>query len=237
MPVFRSKMYSPTYSNIAWWLVPLAVAIGLALLCFCNADKSPAKPVVLARPSPDTELVALAPPPLAAATTSDRYPDFIPPDGLLQQKVLEHLRRFQTEFRQMAPGASVSSARGSKNRELVAHTLADFFASADLAGSAGAPTTIPLPETVAADVLLYTRKENREIALRFLAAISPYLSGGILLVFDQRFNLDRLHLMIRGTPRFKADGSVVFPAEPAGQAQADGGEPGASPARSVEFPD
>ena len=101
--------------------------------------------------------------------------------------------------------------------------MANLLASAGLAGNAPVPETKPLPGAVAADILLYTRKENREIAHRFLAAISPYISGEILLVFDERFTLDRLHLVIRGTPRFKSDGSVVFPGESAGQAQAEGG--------------
>jgi len=112
MPVFRPKMYRLSYSHIAWWLVPLAVFIGLALLWFGNAEPRPGEPVVLARPTPDTELVALGPASPPATAPADQYPDFIPPDGVLRQRMLENLRRFQTEFRQMAPGASVSPTPG-----------------------------------------------------------------------------------------------------------------------------
>ncbi|MEE4145440.1 MAG: hypothetical protein V2I26_11615 [Halieaceae bacterium] len=237
MSDFRPKKFSPSYSDIAWWLIPLAVFVGLALLWFGNADESPGEPVVLAWPSPDTELVATGLSSSSAAATANEHASFIPPTGLLHQRVLENLRRFQTEFRQMAPGASVSAAPGSLNRDLVAKALKDLFASTGLTATANVAVNSPVPETALADILLYTRKENREIVHRLIAAIYPYLSGKILLVFDERFTLDRLHLVIQGTPRFNSDGSVAFTGRTAAPAQTDGVTPDLSQAQSVPLPE
>lgn len=220
MSVFRPKMFSPSYLDIAWWLFALAVFVGLALLWFGKFDGSPGQPVVLARPSPDTELVATGLPSSPAAA-ADEHTNFIPPASLLQQKVMENLRRFQTEFRQMAPGATVSAAPGSSNRDLVAKDLEDLFARTGLAASAKVAMTKHKPETASADMLLYTRKENREIVYKFMAAMYPYISGKTMLVFDQRFTLDRLHLVIQGIPRFNSDGSVVFSHNPAESAKGE----------------
>jgi hypothetical protein len=234
MSVFRQKMFSTSFADIAWWLFALAVIIGLALLWFGNFDGNPGQPVVLARPSPDTELLATGLPSSPAAA-ADEHAGFIPPTSLLQQKVLENLRRFQTEFRQMAPGATVSAAPGSSNRDLVVKALEDLFARTGLAASAKVATTKPEPETASADMLLYTRRENREIVYKFIAAMYPYISGKTILVFDRRFTLDRLHLVIHGTPRFNSDGSVVFSGNTAESANTAGGKPELSQAMSLEL--
>lgn len=216
MQVLRKKQFRRSYSDIAWWLAPLVVFIGGALLLFGTADdKDPAQPLVLERPSSNTELVVLGsfsgmPTPVA----SGHHSDFIPPDELLRQSLLEKLHRFRTEFRQMAPAVRVVAAPGSTNRDLVKSALEEVFATVELAPGAETPAAKPLV-TAGAGALFYTREANREIAYRLLTAISPYFRGRVLVIFDDSYALDRLLLVIRGTPRFDSDGAVVLVSEQA----------------------
>lgn len=215
----RPQPSSPNYSTIAWWIVPLALFIGLLLLVFGSADEDPAQPVVLAHPSPHTELVSIGS--VSVSTAASLTAHFTPPDEQLYQRTKENLRRFRTDFRQMAPAITVSAIPGSKNRYKAVAALADMLASEQLAAdpSASAVDT-RTQESVEADLTLYTREANRDVVFRFLTAISPYVSGRVLLVFNDDFTLDRLHLVFRSEPWFTPSGAVVFPD---GTAQAGAG--------------
>tara|TARA_R110002072_G_scaffold119380_2_gene252173 strand:- start:1417 stop:2082 length:666 start_codon:yes stop_codon:yes gene_type:complete len=221
MQTSRPKRFIPNYAGIAWLIVPLALFIGLLLLLFGSADDDPAQPKVLAKPSPDTELVSIGSAPASTATAASLTTQFTPPDEQLYQRMGENLRRFRTDFRQMAPAINVSAVPGSKNRDKAVAALADMLASEQLSGHPDASVAdTRAKENVAADLILYTRQANREIVFRFLAAISPYLSGRVLLVFNDDFTLDRLHLVFRDEPLFTPSGAVVFPD---GKAQAGAG--------------
>jgi len=213
MTSFRTTQLNTSYSNIAWFLLPVALLSGLLILLFDTSAIRTSQPQVLGRPAPGTELVSIRAP--ATTSAGDSVADYVPPDELIHRQVLEKLRLFRTEFRQMAPGVTVSAAPGSAGRNMVAKTLSKFLASAEFATGTGEPSTTALPEQAGADLLLYTREENREIVFQFLTALSPYLNGRVLLVFDHRATLGRLYLVVAGTPRFASNGRVVFPVEAA----------------------
>ena len=208
----RPEPSSPNYSGIAWWIVPLALFIGLLLLVFGSADEDPAPPVVLEHPSPDTELVSIGSVPVSTAASLTAH--FTPPDEQLYQRTGENLRRFRTDFRQLAPAITVSAVPGSKNRDKAVAALADMLASEQLAADPSAsPVDTRTQESVEADLVLYTREANRDIVFRFLTAVSPYVNGRVLLVFNNDFTLDRLHLVFRREPWFTPSGAIVFPDE------------------------
>ncbi len=203
----RAKQSKTSYSDIAWWLVPLALFLGLALFLFGRPSKGPDELRVLARPSPDTELVSLGTKPTGAV---DLHTEFIPPNESLRQRVLVNLRRFQTEYRQSAPAISVDTATDSTSWNRVAQALSNMLSSTGLSSSVRAPVAAP-PDEASADILLYTQQANREIVHEFLKGLSPYINGRILLIFDQRHRLDRMQMIIQHTPQFDADGAVIFP--------------------------
>lgn len=207
----RPQPLSPNSAIVVWWAVPLVLFSGLLLLVFGSPDDDPAQPLVISRPSPDSELVSIGSAPVSTTTAVDYHTQFTPPDGQVYQRIMENLRRFRTDFRQMAPAAVVSAAPGSKSRDKVMATLADMLASEQLSGHLSASKAEALTkDNVEADVVLYTHEANREIVYRFLTAISPYLSGRVLLVFNDNFTLDQLYLVIRGEPLFTPSGAVFF---------------------------
>ncbi|MBV1786651.1 hypothetical protein KQ940_01125 [Marinobacterium sp. D7] len=67
-----------------------------------------------------------------------------------------------------------------------------------------------LPDRQRATLVLRGARDDAEIIQHLLAALSPYLSGDILVQFDDSRRIDQLELYLLGEPRFTAQGVALF---------------------------
>jgi hypothetical protein len=211
MPIFRAKQYAPSYADIAWWLIPLGVAIALTIILFGRMGASDQKMVMVTETSADTELLLLGGLAVEPVNGADFYADFIPPNDLLKQRVLHNLQRFQADFRQLAPAMHVQVSARSISSEHVARELAAMLSSAGLWNASGARDSSPeLPQDASPALVVYCLKQDREVVHRLMAAVAPYIRGNILLVFTSINSLHNLRMVIGGTATFKPNGTAIF---------------------------
>lgn len=193
-------------SRLAWGLIPLAVIIGVLLLMRPSAD-DPGATVTQLDTRPGAVLLAVN----AGESTSDATPGFVPPAAARRDRVLQRLGQFRADYRQMAASMAVHYQAGSPDAENLAEVIAQALAQHGLGrgGAVAAEYADKGSEAWNAGLVVHTAQRHEEIVRRLLAALAPYFSAQVLLVFDDA-RVNELSLHIVGTPAFTEDGLAIF---------------------------
>jgi hypothetical protein len=196
---------------MAWWLPPLALLIAAIIFIFGDNSTSRDGLTNVTTLSSDLTLVTVG----ERSTTkldldAELSRNFVSPDAVLVERLLQNLRLFRADFRQMAPSITVSAKPGSPERDRIATELGGLLARAEL-GQRGQTTDVTAEHAeLNPGIIFYSTRQNREILLRFINDIAPYFKGTVLLAGKDDGRLDRIAMVIHGQPGFLPDGSVVF---------------------------
>ncbi|MCB1674723.1 MAG: hypothetical protein KDI01_00425 [Halioglobus sp.] len=196
---------------LAIWLLPLLAAVALLILVF--GDKrdvssaleivaTTAQGVTLAMESSGDE------PADASAGTSE----YVPPAEARRQAVLSRLSEFRATYKQARPFVTVAADGSVDSLRQLAQRLADALGKYGL----GRVELVPpgqLPDAPAALPVLRCAERDAAIARELLAALEPYLGGGLEMAWDERLRVDQMYLELRGTPSFSAQGEAFFGAD------------------------
>lgn len=144
---------------------------------------------------------------------------FVPPASQLRNTVLQRLREMRVRFRQLDPQVHVSVAQEPASVQALGNTLSRMLASSYLATSSMASEYEVGPQQQAATVTLVGSVADRPLIFDLVEALSPYLSGAVLVQYNEQMRSGRLELKIAGSPAFYPNGGVQLPPL-AGNAQA-----------------
>ncbi len=192
----------------AWLILPLAlIVIGLIVL-FGDYDRGTLpQPEVLAS-SPQGMLLEL---PVASATPEVNWQtEWAPSSNDARQQVLQSLSEYAANFKQLRTLLEVWAEPGSAEREKLAQRLGKALAHYNL----GRVNQAVIPPAALAmldsGALLVCAEEDRELAMRMLAALTPYLGGKVTVRFTPELTAQSMRLYLFGTPYFSDLGQAKF---------------------------
>tara|TARA_R110002049_G_scaffold108853_15_gene257434 strand:- start:3237 stop:3908 length:672 start_codon:yes stop_codon:yes gene_type:complete len=206
----RSANNDRGYAAIAWWLIPLGLLIALIIVLFGSEKPDIDAELTVTPLSAQMERVTIGERVIPGVPNSRLASGYIPPDQSLKDRVLQRLREFQVDFRQSAPAITVVAVPASEERQQLAAELTKLFAQARLGGTQQTNAPPAVIDQSRADIVLHVRQSDRDIAHQLLVALSPYLQGSFLLVFNAQNNLDSLLMVVQRTPQFRGDGQVLL---------------------------
>lgn len=192
----------------AWLILPLAlIVIGLITL-FGDYDRGILpQPKVLAS-SPQGMLLEL---PLVSTNSKVNWQtEWGPSSGNARQQVLQSLSEYAADFQQLRTLLEVWAEPGLAEREGLAQRLGEALAHYNLGGVNQAIIPPPALAVLDSGALLVCAEEDRELALRLLAALTPYLGGKVTVRFNSEFGAQSLRLYLFGTPYFNDLGQAKF---------------------------
>lgn len=140
---------------------------------------------------------------------SDLTGEYIATGDNMRARVLQNLSEFRTTYKQLAPFMKVSAAPGNEAGQQLAQRIGSSLAHYGL-GRAVKADSRSLPDRQRASLVLLGARDDAEIIQHLLAALSPYLSGDVLVQFDDTRRIDQLELYLLGKPSFTAEGVAVF---------------------------
>jgi len=134
---------------------------------------------------------------------------YVAETGMARQQVLNNLRDYLARYRQSHPSLTIAITGSTKDLELLGRRIGDALSKYDMGRfdpAATVPDTLPDGELP----VLRCAASHALIARQLLATLEPYLGGEIHLRYEDGLRLDRMQLVLRGTPRFSADGEASF---------------------------
>lgn len=192
----------------AWLVLPLAlIVIGLIAL-FGDYDSGKlSEPKVLAS-SPQGLLLEL--PVVSNAPEMDWQAEWAPSSDGARRQVLQSLSEYAADFKQLRTLLEVWAEPGAAEREKLAQRLGKALAHYNL-GRVN-QTVVPPAALAMLDsgALLVCAEEDRELAMRMLAALTPYLGGQVTVHFTSEFAAQSMRLYLFGTPSFSDLGQAKF---------------------------
>jgi hypothetical protein len=123
----------------------------------------------------------------------------------------QRLRELRIKYRQLGPRVQVTVAPQDEENQLLGNELSRLLASSYLAFSATASEATLEPTEVQAGMVVSGTQGYRPFILDMLRALAPYLSGAVLVRYDQGMSSGQLTLSIKGSPRFYPNGAVQLP--------------------------
>ncbi|GGB91292.1 hypothetical protein GCM10011352_16670 [Marinobacterium zhoushanense] len=133
---------------------------------------------------------------------------YIAVDEKRRARVLQNLAEFRATYQQLAPFLEIKAVPGEA-REKLAQRLGQALGHYGL-GRAVKDDADSFPDRRRAALVLRGARDDAEIIKRLLAALSPYLSGDVLVQFNDDQRIDRLQLYLLGDPGFTKEGVAVF---------------------------
>jgi len=191
-----------------WFLIPLLLVVLGVAYWFSGSDpeeRGDVASVTVLSESDDAQWLRL-PTVVAAGEVGSRY---VEPADALRAGVLQNLAQFRVNYQQLAPYLKVKAAPGLENGQRLAQQLGSVLAHYGL-GRTAASDAQSLPDKRRALLVLRGARKDAEIIRRLLAALSPYLSGEVLVQFDDARRIDQLELYLLGEPGFTKTGVAVF---------------------------
>lgn len=192
----------------AWLILPLAlIVIGLIVL-FSDYDRGKLpQPKVLAS-SPQGMQLEL---PVFSTTFEVSWQtEWAPASDDARRQVLQSLSEYAANFKQLRTLLDVWAEPGSAEREKLAQRLGTALAHHNL----GRVNQAVIPPAALAmldsGALLVCAEEDLELAIRMLAALTPYLGGKVTVRFTPDVAAQSMRLYLFGTPYFNDLGQAKF---------------------------
>lgn len=195
----------------AWLIIPLALIIIGLIIVFGNHDDDglfPNKQPSVISSSPQGMLIEL--PTVAVQEAINWQPEWLLASNLARQQVLQSLSQYAADYQQLRLRLEVWAKPGATERTKLAQRIGKALAHYDLGQvnqSANPPAAIVTGDDA---VVLLCAEADRELAIRLLAALSPYLSGKVSLRFEPEIRPQTMRLYLLGTPYFNTYGQATF---------------------------
>jgi hypothetical protein len=190
----------------AWLLVPILLVITLLIALFGDRDNiKHSQPTVL-ESTPEGMLVEL---PFATTTKAlDWQTQWDPSLSMPRQQVLQSLGEYAADFKQLRTQLQVWAEPGSKERDKLLQRMGNALAQYALGGvMQEANPAFTRPDK---GVLLICAAADKDLALRILAALTPYISGKVRIYFDTNLTAQSMQLYLFGVPYFNDQGQANF---------------------------
>jgi hypothetical protein len=190
----------------AWWLVPILLVIILLIAVFGDNDNGKHLQPEILSSSPLEILLEL---PLVATTqTVDWKTKWNPSLTMPRQQVLQSLSEYAADFKQLRTQLEVWAEPGSTERDQLVQRIGSALERYDLGGvKQGANPAVTRPPE---GMLLICAAADKELAVRMLAALTPYISGKVIMRFDTDLAAQSMQLYLFGTPYFNDQGQAKF---------------------------
>lgn len=134
------------------------------------------------------------------------------PSAAIRAQVMQRLSRFHADYKQVAPSIRVTAIPGDSHQRQLADTISDLLAFVSLNQERSSPDVEPARGRIDSAIMISASSQDRQMVYRLLQALSPLISGGVGLAFENSLSTGRVNLLIRGRPNFTAEGVAVFPA-------------------------
>jgi hypothetical protein len=191
----------------AWLLVPILLVIILLIALFGDRDNTKnLQPTVLE----STSVSMLVELPLAATTAKalNWQTQWDPSLNMPRQQVIQSLSEYAADFKQLRTQLQVWSEPGSKERGKLVQRMGSELARYSLGGvMQEANPAFTRPDE---GVLLICAAADKDLALRILAALTPYISGKVSIHFDTNLTAQSMQLYLFGVPYFNDQGQANF---------------------------
>jgi hypothetical protein len=190
----------------AWLLIPILLIIILLIALFGDHDNDQLLQPKILVSSPAGMLLELA----VITTTEevDWKPKWNPSLTMPRQQVLQSLSEYAADFKQLRTQLEVWTEPGSTERNQLVQRIGSALERYDLGGvkqEANAAVTRP-----AKGILLICAAADKELAVRMLAGLTPYISGKVTVRFDAGLASQSMQLYLFGTPYFNDQGQAKF---------------------------
>jgi hypothetical protein len=190
----------------AWLLVPILLVIILLIALFGNSDNiKHSQPTVL-ESTPVGMLVKL---PFASTTkVLDWQTQWDPSLKMSRQQVLQSLGEYAADFKQLRTQLQVWAEPGSIERNKLVQRMGNALAQYSLGGGIQeANLAFTRPDK---GVLMICAAADKNLALRLLAALTPYIGGNVSIHFETEFAAQSMQLYLFGVPYFNDHGQANF---------------------------
>jgi ABC-type uncharacterized transport system fused permease/ATPase subunit len=190
----------------AWLLVPILLVITLIIALFGDSDNiKNSQPTVL-ESTPEGMLVEL---PFAKTTEALEWQtQWDPSLSMPRQQVLQSLSEYAADFKQLRTQLQVWAEPGSTERDKLVQRMSNALAQYALGGVVQEAN--PVFTRPNEGVLLICAAADKDLALRILAALTPYLSGKVSIHFATDLTAQSMQLYLFGVPYFNDQGQANF---------------------------
>ncbi|MDX2463992.1 MAG: hypothetical protein QNK31_05730 [Porticoccus sp.] len=192
----------------AWLMIPLVLLIIGMIVLFGRHHDSTLPQLNIIESSAQGMLIELP------AVTTDKavnwYPKWTPATAAARQQVLLSLSRYAADYKQLRTLLEVQPEADSTVLEQLSQRIGDALARYNLGRAIpndNLPADLTLPDN---GLLLICAEDDRELALRLLTALMPYLSGKVSVRFDSSVTAQSMRLYLLGTPYFNDQGQATF---------------------------
>ncbi|CCK75167.1 hypothetical protein OLEAN_C09910 [Oleispira antarctica RB-8] len=190
----------------AWLLVPILFVIILLIALFGDRDNDKLLQPKLLESSPAGLLLEL--PNVSTTKAGDWKTQWKPSSDIARQQVLQSLSEYAADYKQLRTQLEVWAEPGSTSRDQLVQRIGSALERYDLGEvKQEANPAVILP---AKGILLICAAADKELALRMLAALTPYISGEVSIRFETNLAAQTMRLYLFGTPYFNDQGQAKF---------------------------
>jgi hypothetical protein len=190
----------------AWLLVPILFVIILLIALFGDRDNDQLLQPEILENSPAGMLLELAV--ITTTPAVDWKPKWNPSLKMPRQQVLQSLSEYAADFKQLRTQLEVWAEPGSTERDQLVQRIGSALERYDIGGvKQEANPAVTQPDE---GMLLICAAADKELAVRILAALTPYISGKVVMRFDSDLAAQSMQLYLFGTPYFNDLGQAKF---------------------------
>ncbi|MFT4906156.1 MAG: hypothetical protein ACI978_000213 [Oleispira sp.] len=190
----------------AWLLMPILFVIILLIALFGDRDNDQLLQPEILENSPAGMLLELAV--ITTTPAVDWKPKWNPSLKMPRQQVLQSLSEYAADFKQLRTQLEVWAEPGSTERDQLVQRIGSALERYDIGGvKQEANPAVTQPDE---GMLLICAAADKELAVRILAALTPYISGKVVMRFDSDLAAQSMQLYLFGTPYFNDLGQAKF---------------------------
>jgi hypothetical protein len=190
----------------AWLLVPILFVIILLIALFGDRDNDQLLQPEILENSPAGMLLELAV--ITTTPAVDWKLKWNPSLKMPRQQVLQSLSEYAADFKQLRTQLEVWAEPGSTERDQLVQRIGSALERYDIGGvKQEANPAVTRPDE---GMLLICAAADKELAVRILAALTPYISGKVVMRFDSDLAAQSMQLYLFGTPYFNDLGQAKF---------------------------
>jgi hypothetical protein len=200
--------------RLAWWLIPILLVITLIIALFGDRDNDKLLQPKIIESSSVGMLLEL--PDISTTQTVDWKTQWNPSLKMPRQQVLQSLSEYVADYKQLRTQVEVWAEPGSTERDKLVQRMSNALARYSLEGvnqEASSEERLennPVFTKLEKGILLICSEADKELALRILAAFTPYISGKVNVRFDTEIAAQSMRLYLFGTPYFNDQGQAKF---------------------------
>jgi hypothetical protein len=190
----------------AWLLMPILFVIILLIALFGDRDNDQLLQPEILENSPAGMLLELAV--ITTTPAVDWKLKWNPSLKMPRQQVLQSLSEYAADFKQLRTQLEVWAEPGSTERDQLVQRIGSALERYDIGGvKQEANPAVTQPDE---GMLLICAAADKELAVRILAALTPYISGKVVMRFDSDLAAQSMQLYLFGTPYFNDLGQAKF---------------------------